>query len=47
MGKLTAKQVENAKPKDKTYRLFDGHGMYLEVPPKGRASFNRNAPKPS
>lgn len=35
MGKLTAKQVENAKPKEKIYRLFDGYGMYLEVSPKG------------
>jgi integrase len=27
--------VRNAKPKDKTYRLFDGGGLYLEVLPAG------------
>jgi len=35
MGKLNAKTVENAKPQDKIYRLFDGYGLYLEVSPKG------------
>ena len=28
-------QIKNAKPKDKTYRLFDGGGLYLEVTPSG------------
>jgi integrase len=28
-------QVRTAKPKDKVYRLFDGGGLYLEVPPNG------------
>ena len=28
-------QVRSAKPKAKLYRLFDGHGLYLEVPPCG------------
>lgn len=32
---LTAKQVENAKPKDKPYKLADGGGLYLEVTPTG------------
>jgi integrase len=32
---LTAVQVKNAKPKEKTYRLFDGGGLYLEVTAKG------------
>lgn len=29
--KLTARQVETAKPKEKTYKLSDGGGLYLEV----------------
>lgn len=33
--KLTAKQVEAAKPKEKAYKLADGAGMYLEVSPSG------------
>jgi integrase len=33
--KLTAAQVKNAKPKDKPYKLSDGHGMYLLVNPNG------------
>lgn len=32
---LTATQVKQTKPRDKTYKLFDGGGMYLEVSPKG------------
>jgi integrase len=32
---LTDMQVRNAKPKDKTYRLFDGGGLYVEVAPTG------------
>ncbi len=32
---LNDTKCKNAKPKDKTYRLFDGHGLYLEVSPKG------------
>jgi hypothetical protein len=30
---LTRVQVENAKAKEKAYRLFDGRGLYLEVHP--------------
>lgn len=33
---LTDIQVRNAKPKDKTYTLADGNGMYLEVMPTGK-----------
>lgn len=33
--KLTARQVEAAKPQDKTYKLSDGGGLYLEVTPRG------------
>lgn len=32
---LTAIQLKNSKPTDKTQKLFDGKGMYLEVTPKG------------
>jgi integrase len=32
---LTTKQVEYAKPAAKSYRLFDGQGLYLEVAPNG------------
>lgn len=34
-NKLTATAVRNAQPRDKTYRLPDGGGMYLEVTPSG------------
>ncbi|PRY70997.1 tyrosine-type recombinase/integrase [Halomonas ventosae] len=34
-NKLTATAVRNAKPREKTYRLADGGGMYLEVSPSG------------
>ena len=33
---LTNKAIENAKPKDKAYKLSDGDGMYLYVTPKGQ-----------
>lgn len=33
--KLTDKACKAAKPKDKTYKLSDGGGLYLEVTPKG------------
>ena len=33
--KLTEKAVKLAKPKEKSYRLADGGGMYLEVMPNG------------
>lgn len=32
---LTDKEITNAKPKDKPYRLTDGGGLYLEVTPTG------------
>lgn len=32
---LTDKEIQNAKPKDKPYRLADGGGLYLEVTPNG------------
>lgn len=33
--KLTAWQVETAKPKDKPYKLSDGGGLYLEIATSG------------
>jgi len=33
--RLNTKQIDNAKLKKKLYRLFDGHGLYLEVTPSG------------
>lgn len=32
---LTAKQVEQVRPTERTQKLFDGGGMYLEVTPAG------------
>ncbi len=32
---LTAKEVQNAKPAPKLYRMFDANGLYLEVNPAG------------
>ena len=32
---LTAKEIQNAKPAPKLYRLFDAHGLYLEINPAG------------
>ena len=30
---LTATQVQNAKPKEAAYKLFDGGGLFLQVTP--------------
>jgi integrase len=32
---LTIREIENLKPRDKTYRVFDGRGLYLEVNAQG------------
>ncbi|MBT5107022.1 MAG: integrase arm-type DNA-binding domain-containing protein [Porticoccaceae bacterium] len=32
---LTDTKVRNSKPTEKTQKLFDGNGMYLEISPKG------------
>ncbi|RLM48792.1 DUF4102 domain-containing protein, partial [Halobellus sp. Atlit-31R] len=32
---LTDTQCRNAKPKDKSYKMPDGRGLYLEVKPNG------------
>lgn len=34
-GTLTATAIRNAKPADKTRKLFDGGGLYLEIAPTG------------
>ena len=34
--KLTNTAIKNAKGRDKPYKLFDGHGLYLLVNPNGR-----------
>ena len=39
MGKLNAKLVEHAKPKEKEYRLPDGDGLFLRVRPSGAKSW--------
>jgi integrase len=33
--KLNARQIETAKPKEKSFKLADGGGLYLEVSPRG------------
>jgi integrase len=44
---LTDVQVRNAKPGPKRRRLWDGHGLYLEIPPSGskRWRFKYRFPK--
>ena len=32
---LSKKEIDNAKPKKKPYRLFDGNGIFVEVRPRG------------
>lgn len=39
---LTAKAIEAAKPKDKPYKLTDGHGLYLHVMPTGLKAWRAN-----
>lgn len=39
---LTARAVETAKPRDKAYKLADGHGLYLFVSPAGGKSWRAN-----
>lgn len=45
--KLTARQVETAKPKDKAYKLADGMGLYLEVTPRGSKYWRMKYRRPS
>ncbi|AYP24114.1 DUF4102 domain-containing protein [Pantoea agglomerans] len=37
--KLTARQIDSAKPKEKSYKLADSSGMYLEIFPNGAKSW--------
>ena len=37
MQKLTAVQVEKAKPREKAYKLSDGGGVLSLLPPEWRA----------
>jgi hypothetical protein len=39
MGKLTAKAVEQAAPRDKEYKIHDGDGLFLRVRPSGAKSW--------
>ncbi len=39
MGKVTAKAVEKASPRDKEYKLHDGDGLFLRVRPSGAQSW--------
>jgi hypothetical protein len=32
---LTVKQINSAKPRDRTYKRLDGGGLYLQVTPAG------------
>ncbi len=32
---LTNTTIRNAKPREKTFRLFDGKGLYMEISPEG------------
>lgn len=45
--KLDARQVETAKPKDKTYKMADGGGLYLEVSSKGSKYWRMKYRRPS
>lgn len=39
---LTTKAVDAAKPREKGYKLADGHGLYLFVTPAGGKSWRAN-----
>ena len=45
--KLNARQIETAKPKDKTYKMADGGGLYLEVSAKGSKYWRMKYRRPS
>jgi len=34
--KLTDNKIKGAKPRDKSYKMFDGGGLYVEVLPSGK-----------
>ena len=35
IDKLTDSQIRNVRPREKTFRIHDGLGLYLEVTPTG------------
>lgn len=39
---LTARQIEQAKPKEKSHKLTDGAGFYLYIAPMGLKSWRKN-----
>jgi integrase len=39
MGKLNAKFIEHAKPKEKEYRVPDGEGLFIRIRPSGAKSW--------
>ena len=39
MAKLSAVKIKNAKPKNKPYKMADGHGMYLHVATSGKKTW--------
>lgn len=39
MGKLTAVQIRNAKPKGKPYKLSDGYGLFFHVAKSGKKTW--------
>lgn len=45
--KLNARQVETAKPKEKTYKMADGGGLYLEISAKGSKYWRMKYRRPS
>jgi len=45
--KLNAKQLETAKPKDKTNKMADGGGLYLEISAKGYKYWRMKYRRPS
>jgi integrase len=47
MAKLTVKEVANAKPKDKPYRLGDGGGLYLYIRKSGAKAWECRYIKPA
>lgn len=45
--KFNARQLETAKPKEKTYKMADGGGLYLEVSAKGSKYWRMKYRRPS
>ena len=42
---LTDVQIRNAKPREKTYSLTDGHGLYIEIMPSGSKLWRMKFPQ--